>query len=58
MIGTARTRLAKTPTPPVCLAVLTARIEYVEGAGHPLFVDQTDRFNAILEQFIGKLGTR
>jgi len=33
-------------------AVPTARIEYVEGAGHALFVDQADRFNAMLEDFI------
>ena len=32
--------------------VPSARIEYVEGAGHALFVDQADRFNAILEAFV------
>jgi len=36
-------------------AVPSARIEYVEGAGHALFVDQADRFNALLENFIGSL---
>jgi non-heme chloroperoxidase len=33
-------------------AVPSARIEYVEGAGHALFVDQADKFNAMLEDFI------
>ena len=40
-------------------AVPSARIEYVEGAGHALFVDQADKFNALLEDFIRTLpGTR
>jgi microsomal epoxide hydrolase len=38
-------------------AVPTARVEYVEGAGHALFVDQADRFNAMLEDFIKRLPT-
>jgi non-heme chloroperoxidase len=33
-------------------AVPSARIEYVEGAGHALFVDQAATFNAMLEDFI------
>lgn len=33
----------------------TARIEYLEGAGHALFVDQAEKFNAILEDFVQKL---
>jgi len=33
-------------------AVPTARIEYVEGAGHALFVDQADKFNAMLDIFV------
>ncbi len=33
-------------------AVPSARIEYVDGAGHALFVDQADKFNAILEDFV------
>ena len=36
-------------------AVPTARIEYVEGAGHALFVDQADKFNALLEDFMRTL---
>ena len=32
-------------------AVPSARIEYVEGAGHALFVDQAETFNAMLETF-------
>ena len=32
--------------------VPSARIEYVDGAGHALFVDQADKFNAILEAFV------
>lgn len=32
-------------------AVPSARIEYVAGAGHALFVDKADAFNALLEQF-------
>ena len=36
-------------------AVPGARIEYVEGAGHALFVDQADKFNALLDQFIATL---
>jgi microsomal epoxide hydrolase len=32
--------------------VPSARIEYVEGAGHALFVDQAEKFNAMLEDFI------
>ena len=32
-------------------AVPTARIEYVEGAGHALFVDQAEKFNAMLDSF-------
>jgi len=35
--------------------VPSARIEYVEGAGHALFVDQAAKFNAMLEDFIQKL---
>jgi non-heme chloroperoxidase len=38
-------------------AVPSARIEYVEGAGHALFVDQAEKFNAMLEDFIQKLPT-
>jgi non-heme chloroperoxidase len=30
----------------------SARIEYFEGAGHALFVDQAQKFNALLEDFI------
>ena len=33
-------------------AVPSARIEYVAGAGHALFVDQADTFNSILEAFV------
>jgi microsomal epoxide hydrolase len=33
-------------------AIPGARIEYVEGAGHALFVDAADRFNALLSDFI------
>jgi non-heme chloroperoxidase len=33
-------------------AVPSARIEYLEGAGHALFVDQAAKFNAMLEDFI------
>jgi microsomal epoxide hydrolase len=36
-------------------AVPSARIEYVEGAGHALFVDRADKFNALLEDFIRTL---
>lgn len=36
----------------------TARIEYLEGAGHALFVDQAEKFNAILEDFVQKLASR
>ena len=32
-------------------AVPSARIEYVEGAGHALFVDQAEKFNSMLETF-------
>ena len=39
-------------------AVPTARIEYVEGAGHALFVDQAARFNAMLDDFIASLERR
>ena len=30
----------------------SARVEYLDGAGHALFVDQADKFNAILEDFV------
>jgi microsomal epoxide hydrolase len=33
-------------------AVPSARIEYVAGAGHALFVDQAGKFNALLEAFV------
>jgi non-heme chloroperoxidase len=33
-------------------AVPSARIELLDGAGHALFVDQAERFNALLEQLI------
>jgi pimeloyl-ACP methyl ester carboxylesterase len=40
-------------------AVPSARVEYVTGAGHALFVDQADTFNAILEAFVQEsVGTR
>lgn len=32
-------------------AVPSARIEYVAGAGHALFVDQAEKFNALLQAF-------
>jgi len=32
--------------------VPAARIEYLDGAGHALFVDAADRFNVLLENFI------
>ncbi len=35
--------------------VPSARIEYLEGAGHALFVDQAEKFNAILADFVEKL---
>jgi len=36
-------------------AVPSARVEYVEGAGHALFVDRADQFNALLERFIASV---
>jgi len=39
-------------------AIPSARIEYVEGAGHALFVDQADKFNAILEDFVQHLPSK
>ena len=38
-------------------AVPSARIELLDGAGHALFVDQAQRFNALLEELIaGRAG--
>jgi microsomal epoxide hydrolase len=36
----------------------SARIEYLEGAGHALFVDQAEKFNAILEDFVQRLPSK
>jgi microsomal epoxide hydrolase len=33
----------------------SARVEYLDGAGHALFVDQAEKFNAILADFVEKL---
>jgi pimeloyl-ACP methyl ester carboxylesterase len=33
-------------------AVPSARIELLDGAGHALFVDQAQRFNALLDELI------
>lgn len=33
-------------------AVPSARIELMDGAGHALFVDQAQKFNALLEELI------
>lgn len=35
-----------------------SRLEIVPGAGHALFVDQPERFNKLLEDFVGSLGNR
>ncbi len=36
-------------------ALVPARVELFEDAGHALFVDDADRFNAVLDDFLGKL---
>ena len=33
-------------------AIAGSRLEKFEGAGHALFVDQADKFNAVLESFL------
>jgi non-heme chloroperoxidase len=33
----------------------SARLEYLDGAGHALFVDQAEKFNAILADFVEKV---
>jgi len=35
--------------------VASARVEVFEGAGHALFVDEADRFNYVLDQFLASL---
>ena len=51
--------LAKKPQTDVLkAAVPSARIELLDGAGHALFVDQAQRFNALLEQLITNSTTR
>jgi len=35
--------------------VAAARVEVFEGAGHALFVDEADRFNRVLDQFLADL---
>jgi pimeloyl-ACP methyl ester carboxylesterase len=39
-------------------AVPSARIELLPGAGHALFVDQAQRFNALLEELIASSAKR
>jgi non-heme chloroperoxidase len=39
-------------------AVPSARVELLEGAGHALFVDQAQRFNALLDQLITSSAAR
>jgi len=39
-------------------AVPSARIEYVAGAGHALFVDQAEKFNALLDSFARETPSR
>ena len=39
-------------------AIPSARLEYLDGAGHALFVDQAERFNAILEDFVSKVAPK
>ena len=38
--------------------VPSARVEVFEDAGHALFVDDEDRFNAVLEDFLQHLPVR
>jgi pimeloyl-ACP methyl ester carboxylesterase len=40
---------------PVISAIPSARVELFEDAGHPLFVDDADRFDAVLDDFIQHL---
>lgn len=40
---------------PVTAAVPSARVETFDDAGHALFVDDADRFNALLDDFIQHL---
>ena len=38
-------------------AALVGRLEVFEGAGHFLTLDQPDRFNAVLEDFLAQWAT-
>lgn len=51
--------LAKKPqTEGLKAAVPSARVEPLDGAGHALFVDQAQRFNALLDQLIADSAPR
>jgi non-heme chloroperoxidase len=51
--------LAKKPqTDALKVAVPSARIELLDGAGHALFVDQAERFNTLLEELISMTAPR
>ena len=47
-----QTQLKGMAADPIVSAIPTARVELFEDAGHALFVDDADRFNALLGEFI------
>jgi len=44
-------------TQPIASAVPNARVEMFENAGHALFVDDAERFNKVLADFIQHIQT-
>jgi len=49
------TQLKAMAADPIAALIPTARVELFEDAGHALFVDDADRFNTVLEDFIAHL---
>ena len=55
VLVTCETLMKPMAADPVVSAIPSARVELFEDAGHALFVDDADRFNAVLDDFIRHL---